>query len=184
MLLPEARRQFEVNVFGALRLAQLVLLHMRAQRRGTIVNITSVGGRICTPFGGWYHATKFALEALSDNLRMDVTPFGIDVVVIEPGGITTERGDIAAGHLREVSGSGPYARQASAMAQSLGSAASVRRGSPPSVISDTIATAVTAPRPKTRYTAGFGAKPALLLRRLLPDRAFDAFITRASGIPA
>src|SRR5690348_15143016 len=82
--LSEARSQFEVNVFGAARLTQLVLPHMRAQRSGTVVNITSMGGKVHTPLGGWYHGTKFALEALSDCLRVEAKPFGIDVVVIEP----------------------------------------------------------------------------------------------------
>ena len=84
--LAEARSQFEVNVFGAARLIQLVLPHMRQQRSGTIVNVTSMGGKIYTPLGAWYHGTKFALEAISDCLRMELKPFGIDVVVIEPGG--------------------------------------------------------------------------------------------------
>src|SRR5215831_14686635 len=117
--LSEARSQFEVNVFGAARLTQLVLPHMRAQRSGTIVNITSMGGKIYGPLGGWYHSTKFALEALSDCLRLEVKPFGIDVVIIEPGGIATEWGGIAADKLRTVSGSGPYSAQANAMAASL-----------------------------------------------------------------
>src|SRR6516164_3306739 len=86
----EARAQMEVNVFGAARLIQLVLPQMRQQRSGTIVNITSMGGKIYTPLGAWYHATKHALEALSDCLRMELKPFGINVVVIEPGGIRTE----------------------------------------------------------------------------------------------
>ena len=88
--LSEARNQFEVNVFGATRLTQLVLPSMRQQHSGTIVNVTSMGGRIYTPLGAWYHATKFALEAISDCLRIEVEPFGINVVVIEPGGINTE----------------------------------------------------------------------------------------------
>ncbi|MGC2865801.1 oxidoreductase [Corynebacterium glutamicum] len=85
----EGGRQFEVNVFGAMALTRLVLPHMRKQKSGTIVNITSMGGKIYTPLGGWYHGTKFALEALSDALRLEVAQFGIDVVVIEPGGIAT-----------------------------------------------------------------------------------------------
>jgi NAD(P)-dependent dehydrogenase (short-subunit alcohol dehydrogenase family) len=177
----EARRQFEVNVFGAARLAQLVLPHMRAHHGGTIVNISSMGGKIYTPLGGWYHATKFAMEALSDCLRLETKPFGINVVVIEPGGIKTEWGDIAAQHLKEVSANGPYADQAKAMAKSLGSDTNARRGSDPSVIANTIAKAVTAQRPKTRYAVGFGAKPLIAARRVLPDRAFDTLITRATG---
>jgi NAD(P)-dependent dehydrogenase (short-subunit alcohol dehydrogenase family) len=179
--LDEARYQFEVNVFGAARLIQLVLPGMRAQRSGTIVNISSMGGRIYTPLGGWYHGTKFALEALSDCLRLEAKPFGIDVVVIEPGSIQTEWGDIAAGNLRKVSADGPYARRADAMAASMESEANAHRNSPPTVIADAIAKAVTARRPRTRYTAGFAAKPLITLRRVLPDRAFDALITRLTG---
>ncbi|MCU4749151.1 MULTISPECIES: oxidoreductase [unclassified Streptomyces] len=179
----EARRQFEVNVFGALRLTQLVLPHMRAQRAGTIVNITSMGGKIYTPLGGWYHGTKFALEALSDCLRLEAKPFGIDVVVIEPGGIATEWGAIAADKLEEASGSGPYEAQAKAVASSLRSEANAARNSPPSVIADAIGKAVTARRPKTRYATGFGAKPLISLRRVLPDRAFDTVISRAVRLP-
>lgn len=179
----EGRRQFEVNVFGAMRLVQLVLPHMRTQRSGTIVNITSMGGKLHTPLGGWYHGTKFALEALSDCLRMEVAPFGVDVVVIEPGGIATEWGGIAADHLDKTGGSGAYATQSAAVARSLRSEGDANRNSPPSVIADAIAKAVTARRPKTRYAVGFGAKPLIAARRLLTDRQYDALIARASGLP-
>ena len=179
----EARRQFEVNVFGAMRLTQLVLPHMRAQRSGTIVNITSMGGKVHTPLGGWYHGTKFALEALSDCLRLELAPFGIDVVVVEPGGIATEWGSIAADHLEQTSGAGAYAAQSAAVATSLRSEGNANRNSPPSVIADAIGRAVTARRPRTRYAVGFGAKPLIAARRLLGDRQYDALISRASGLP-
>ena len=179
----EGRRQFEVNVFGAIRLAQLVLPHMRAQRSGIVVNITSMGGKIYTPLGGWYHGTKFALEALSDCLRLEVKPFGIDVVVIEPGSIATEWGGIAADNLEETSGHGPYAAQAKAVAKTLRAEASGNRNSPPSVVADAIGKAVTASTPKTRYAMGFGAKPLITARHLLGDRQFDALISRAIGLP-
>lgn len=178
----EARAQFEVNVFGAVRLIQLALPHMRRQRCGTIVNISSMGGKIHTPLGAWYHGTKFALEAISDCLRMEVQPFGIDVVVVEPGGIKTEWAGIAAEKLLEVSGRGAYAEQAQPMAESMVGAASRKRQSPPELIADTIAQAVTARRPKTRYAVGFGAKPMIFMRGLLPDRAFDGFMRMATGI--
>ncbi|TFF72487.1 oxidoreductase [Aeromonas taiwanensis] len=181
--LEEGRAQFDVNVFGAVRLIQLVLPHMRARQTGTIVNITSMGGKIHTPLGAWYHGTKFALEAISDCLRMEVEPFGIKVVVVEPGGIKTEWADIAAQKLREVSGDGPYGHQALPMAESMIGRASRERQSPPELIADTIAKAVQARRPKTRYAVGFGARPMIFLRRLLPDRAFDRFMRLATGIP-
>jgi NAD(P)-dependent dehydrogenase (short-subunit alcohol dehydrogenase family) len=180
--LEEARHQFEVNLFGAARLIQLVLPTMRAQSSGTIINITSMGGKIHTPFGAWYHGTKFALEAVSDCLRIETKPFGIDVVVIEPGGIRTEWSGIAADHLRETSGQGAYAQQARAVANSFSSEATAKRSSPPEVIANAVAKAATARRPKTRYAVGAGAKPLIFLRRWLPDRAYDAFIRRVSGI--
>ena len=182
--LDEARNQFEVNVFGAARLTQLVLPQMREQRSGTIVNITSMGGKIYTPLGAWYHATKHALEALSDCLRMELKPFGINVVVIEPGGIRTEWPAIAADKVRAVSGTGPYASQGNAVATSLASESTQRRSSPPELIGKTIGKAVTARRPKTRYAIGYGAKPMIFLHEVLPDRAFDAFISRAVGMPS
>ena len=182
--LSEARNQFEVNLFGAARLTQLVLPRMREQRSGTVVNITSMGGKIYTPLGAWYHATKHALEALSDCLRMELKPFGIDVVVIEPGGIRTEWPGIAAQKVRAVSGTGPYAPQGNAVADSLASESTQRRSSPPELIAKTIAKAVTARRPKTRYAVGYGAKPMIFLHDVLPDSAFDAFIRRAVGVPS
>jgi NAD(P)-dependent dehydrogenase (short-subunit alcohol dehydrogenase family) len=182
--LSEARHQFEVNVFGAARLIQLALPHMRAQRSGTIVNITSMGGKIYTPLGGWYHATKFALEALSDCLRLEAKPFGINVVVIEPGGIRTEWPGIAADKLRKASSGGPYAKQADAVAASLSSETTARRSSPPTLIADTIARAVTARRPRTRYATGYGARPLIFLHDVLPNRGFDAFIRRATAMPS
>jgi NAD(P)-dependent dehydrogenase (short-subunit alcohol dehydrogenase family) len=182
--LSEARNQFEVNLFGAARLTQLVLPLMREQRSGTVVNITSMGGKIYTPLGAWYHATKHALEALSDCLRMELKPFGIDVVVIEPGGIRTEWPGIAAQKVRAVSGTGPYAPQGNAVADSLSSESTQRRSSPPELIANTIGKAVTARRPKARYAVGYGAKPMIFLHNVLPDRAFDAFIRRAVGVPS
>ncbi|MEV0795111.1 oxidoreductase [Kribbella sp. NPDC050459] len=182
--LDEARYQFEVNVFGAARLVQLVLPQMRAQRSGKIVNITSMGGKIHTPLGAWYHATKFALEAISDCLRLELKPFGIDVVVIEPGGIKTEWAGIAAGKLRAVSSTGPYAPQGNAVADSLSSESNQRRASAPELIARTISKAVQARRPKTRYAVGFGARPLIFLREVLPDRTFDAVVRRAIGVPS
>ncbi|NIJ84907.1 NAD(P)-dependent dehydrogenase (short-subunit alcohol dehydrogenase family) [Xanthomonas arboricola] len=181
--LDEARAQFDVNVFGAVRLIQLALPHMRKRRSGTIVNITSMGGKIHTPLGAWYHGTKFALEGISDCLRVEVQPLGIDVVVIEPGGIKTEWAGIAADKLRETSSKGAYAGQANALLKSMVSEANRKRMSPPDLIADTIGKALSARRPKTRYAVGFGAKPMIFLRRLLSDRGFDGFIRMATGIP-
>ncbi|HTT55070.1 MAG TPA: oxidoreductase [Streptosporangiaceae bacterium] len=173
--LSEARYQFEVNVFGLARLIQLVLPHMRRQGRGRLINISSIGGKIYEPLGDWYHAAKFAVEGLSDSLRVELRPFGIDVIIIEPGGIRTEWGAISAQKLRQASAGTAYQKQAETMAavlESLGPLAS-----PPSVVADTIARAATARRPRTRYLTGRGARAAVTARQVLPDRAFDAVIS-------
>jgi NADP-dependent 3-hydroxy acid dehydrogenase YdfG len=107
--LDEGRRQFEVNVFGLARLCQLVLPMMSAQKSGKIVNVTSIGGKIWEPLGAWYHATKFAVEGLSDCLRVEAAPFGVDVIVIEPGAIRTEWAGIARDGLLQMSGGSAYA---------------------------------------------------------------------------
>jgi NAD(P)-dependent dehydrogenase (short-subunit alcohol dehydrogenase family) len=179
----EARAQFEVNLFGAARLTQLVLPGMRERRSGRIINISSMGGRITTPLGAWYHATKFAVEGFSDTLRMELRGFGIDVVVIEPGSIRTEWGAIAARQLEQASGTGAYAGQARAMAATLGAESSASRYSPPSVVADAILRAVRARWPRSRYVVGYGARPLLLLKLALPPRAYDVLAKRAMGVP-
>ncbi len=179
--LEEARRQFEVNVFGLARLVQLVLPTMREQGSGRIINITSMGGRMATAMGGWYHATKFAVEGLSDSLRQEVAPFGIDVVVIEPGAIRTEWGGIAAEGMIEVSGDGAYADRVRRAATTLSSPRSERLQSSPDVVAKAIVRAATARRPRTRYAIGAGAKPIIYGRKVLPDRAFDAAARRFMG---
>jgi len=178
--LDEARRQFEVNLFGAARLCQLVLPMMRAQRSGRIVNVSSIGGKGGEPFGAWYHATKYALEGLSDCLRMELTPFGIDVIVIEPGAIRTEWGGIAHDSLLAMSGDtayGPYARRHAGMHARAGAS---NLPSPPSVVADIIARAVAARRPRTRYPAGGGARLILFLQRFMTDRMQDRLMWRLS----
>lgn len=169
----EARRQVDVNVFGLARMTQLVLPHMRSQREGRIVNISSMGGKMYEPLGSWYHATKFAVEGLSDCLRLELAPFGIRVVVVEPGAIKTEWGTIAANGLLETSGETAYADQAVRQARLL---SSDRLGSSPELVADTIVRAVLASRPRTRYVVGAGARPLLTARRILPDKAFDALL--------
>ena len=169
--LSEARYQFEVNVFGLARLVQLALPLMRAQRSGRIINVSSIGGRIGEPHGGWYHATKFALEGLRDSLRMELKQFGLDVVVIQPGAIRTEWNQIARENLLKVSGQTAYADLAQRHVRMLASADA--GGSEPAVVARTIVRAATAARPRTRYATGNGAGVILLLRRLLSDRLFD-----------
>ncbi len=178
--LDEARRQFEVNVFGLARLCQLVLPTMRAQKSGKIVNITSIGGKIWEPLGSWYHATKFAVEGLSDCLRVEVGRFGIDVIVIEPGAIRTEWAGIAREGLLQVSGTGAYAEQTKRHARLLETAETSNLASPPDVVAKTILRAISARRPRTRYATGGGARTLLFLRKILPDRTFDRLIWQIS----
>jgi NAD(P)-dependent dehydrogenase (short-subunit alcohol dehydrogenase family) len=181
MPLQEARRQFEVNLFGLARLCQLLLPMMRVQGTGRIVNVSSIGGKIWEPYGSWYHATKFALEGLSDCLRMELAPFGIQVVVIEPGAIKTEWNDVAVKSLREISSYGVYSEYANRHADFLHKSSGSRAVSPPETVAKVIVNAVQTKRPRTRYAVGGGAPTILWLAKLLPDRALDALMRIASN---
>jgi NAD(P)-dependent dehydrogenase (short-subunit alcohol dehydrogenase family) len=172
----EARRQFDVNVFGLARLTQLVLPHMRAQRDGYIVNISSMGGKIWEPLGGWYHAAKFAVEGLSDCLRAEVAEFGIKVVVVEPGSITSEWATISADNLEAISADGPYRDQAKLIARGLRQSDTSFLASEPEVVAEAIGQAVQRAKPRTRYPVGGGARIFLFAQRVLTDRGFDRFI--------
>jgi NAD(P)-dependent dehydrogenase (short-subunit alcohol dehydrogenase family) len=180
--LSEARRQFEVNVFGLARLSQLVLPHMRPRKDGYIVNVSSMGGKIWEPLGSWYHATKFAVEGLSDSLRVEVAPFGVKVVVIEPGVIRSEWSGISADTLEAASAGSAYGAQSVQMARALRGANGMRLASHPRVVAAAIGRAVTTARPRTRYAVGGGARTVLFLNRVLSDRGFDRFLRRAYGI--
>jgi NAD(P)-dependent dehydrogenase (short-subunit alcohol dehydrogenase family) len=172
--LDEARRQFEVNVFGLARLIQLVTPLMRQQRSGKILNVSSIGGKGWEPLGAWYHATKFAVEGFSDCLRMELKPFGIDVIVIEPGAIRTEWTQIALDNLQQTSGHTVYRPQAEEK-HALFLAAPVA-ASDPDVVAREIVRAIQATRPKTRYVVGAGAKPLVFIASFLPDRFNDWFM--------
>jgi NAD(P)-dependent dehydrogenase (short-subunit alcohol dehydrogenase family) len=168
----EGRRQLDTNLLGPARLVQLCLPTMRAQRFGKIVNISSVGGKAALPLGGWYHASKFALEGYSDSLRNEVRQFGIDVVVIEPGGVQSEWEGISAREAERYSGVGAYAPMIASFRKLQG-----RKAPPsPSVVSDLVMRALQAKRPYARYSAGLGAKPLLAMRWLLSDRMFDRVV--------
>ena len=172
--LEDARRQLEVNVFGLARLCQLVLPAMREQGSGRIVNISSVAGKAVLYFGGWYHVSKYSVEALSDALRMEVKPFGIDVALIEPGGIRTNWGIIAADHLAESSKGTPYEAEGLREAETMHKAYSMRLLSKPSVVTRAISRAVNSRRPRARYRVGFGAGTIVFFHALLPARWWDA----------
>ncbi|MBQ5311518.1 MAG: SDR family NAD(P)-dependent oxidoreductase [Oscillospiraceae bacterium] len=169
----EARRQLEVNVFGLARMCQLVLPSMRERGKGRIINISSVAGKAVLYFGGWYNVSKFSVEALSDALRMETKSFGIDVVIVEPGGIKTNWGFIAADHLAENSKGTPYEQEALSEAKAFRKAYSMRLLSDPAVVSGTIAKAVNCRRPRTRYRVGIGSSAIVFFHALLPTRWWD-----------
>jgi NAD(P)-dependent dehydrogenase (short-subunit alcohol dehydrogenase family) len=178
------RRQFETNVFGLVSLTQLVLPKMRAQRWGKIVNLGSMGGRLTFPGGGYYHATKHALEAISDALRFELRGFGIDVVLLEPGLITTDFGEAATASMADVggpdadgAGDDPYARfNATVGAVTAGAYDGPMRhlGAGPERVAKVIERAITRRRPPARITITPSAKLSIATRRLLSDRAWDA----------
>jgi len=174
--LQEAKRQFDVNVFGLMRLTQLVLPSMRSAKSGTIVNISSMGGRIWMPIGGWYHATKHAVEVLSDALRMETEPFGIRVVVVQPGAIESEWSSIAAQTLRENSQGSAYQSTVEPMAKVL---EDYQNASSPDVVAKAVSKAVNSRNPKRRYATPMDAKLYIFLHWLLPDWAWERLIASA-----
>ena len=174
----EARRQFEVNLFGLARLVQLVTPHMRDRRVGRIVNISSIGGKIYEPLGAWYHASKFALEGFSDSLRVELSPFGIDVVIIEPGPIRSEWNSIARESMVETAQGTVYETQATAMALTYARVNTPRLSSGPEAVAEQVLKALGSAQPAARYPAGRGARFVVAARRLLPDRVMDAAVRR------
>ena len=200
----EIRRQFETNFFGLVRLTQLVLPGMRRRGRGRILNVSSMGGRITLPGGAFYHASKYAVEALSDALRMEVAQFGIDVVLIEPGPVKTPWNDVAAGSLSSAAtpgaaadgataaGPGPaadgdaYREYKAAVGASFGriqTGVFGRLGSTSEDIAKVITQAVTARRPRARYLINPVAKSLVAMNRVLPARAYDSMLRRQYGLP-
>jgi NADP-dependent 3-hydroxy acid dehydrogenase YdfG len=172
----DARNQLEVNVFGLARLCQLVLPTMRAQHSGRIINTASVAGRAVFYYGGWYHVSKYAVESLSDAMRMQLKPFGIDVVIIEPGAIKTNWGIIAADHLIESSKGTAYEQTGTMMANNLRNMYLSNTISDPAVVRKAIVRAVNARRPCTRYRIGRMANAIVFFHWLLPTRWWDAFL--------
>ena len=177
----KVRRQFETNVFGLVRMCQLALPGMRRQGWGRIVNVSSMGGRLTFPGGGNYHATKYAVEAISDALRFEVAGFGVGVVVVEPGLIRTGFADAATGSMEGATADGPYAGFNAAVAKAVRDnyerGPFLRLGGGPETVAATIERAITAARPRTRYAVTPSAHLFIGLRRLLPDRAWDALVS-------
>jgi NADP-dependent 3-hydroxy acid dehydrogenase YdfG len=178
--LDDIRAQFETNVFGLIRMSQLVLPGMRERGSGRIVNVGSMGGRLTFPGGGIYHATKYAVEAISDVLRFEVKGFGIDVALIEPGLITTEFATAAVGAIESgTTADGPYAEFNRAVAEGTQGAyegPTAKLGGPPETVAKAIEKAITSRRPKTRYPVTPSARLIMGQRRLLTDRMWDRFV--------
>lgn len=178
----DVRRQFETNVFGLVRMTQLVLPAMRQQRFGRIINLSSMGGRFSLPGGGFYHATKHAVEAISDALRLEVAPFGVGVSLIQPGPVLTEFGATAISTIDgrgAAAGDGPYDDFKQRLAARYASAYDGRRprlASSADVVARVIVKAAEAAHPRARYVVGPVAHAAVTSRRLLPDRLFDALL--------
>ena len=168
----KAKRQFDVNLFGLAEVTKAVIPTMREQKSGIILNVSSVGGKIYTPLGAWYHATKHALEGWSDSLRLELAQFGIDVVIIQPGSIKTEFDSAMDQQFGETKKS-PYGQLKITMSKVMHNAYEPGNFSEPSVIAQTISSAIKAKRPKTRYAAGKMARQTLMGRKWLSDRGFD-----------
>lgn len=174
--LEEARKQVEVNVFGLARLTQCVLPYMRQQGKGRIINTSSIAGKMVFYFGGWYNVTKYAVEAFSDALRMEVKPYGIDVVMIEPGAIKTDWGLIAARHLKESSAGTAYEETGTRWANSMDWFYKTNMLSSPSVVAKAISRAVNSRHPKARYCRGRFSFVGRVAHALMPARWWDAMM--------
>jgi NAD(P)-dependent dehydrogenase (short-subunit alcohol dehydrogenase family) len=174
------RRQFETNVFGLIRMCQLVLPGMRGQGWGKIVNVSSMGGKLVFPGGGAYHATKYAVEALSDALRFEVAGFGVDVIVIEPGLIKTKFAEAAVGSMAgELPTDGPYAEFNTAVSRETASAYEgplAMLGGGPETVARKIERAISKRRPRTRYKVTASAGMGMATRKLTTDRMWDRFV--------
>ena len=173
----QAKQQLEVNLFGLAEATKAVLPQMRKQGSGTIVNVSSIGGKVYGPLAAWYHASKFGLEGWSDTLRLEVSQFGIKVVVIEPGVIKTEFTE-AMDHKLTQDSSSPYKEFEQIIVKMIKNTSKPGQYSEPTVIADTISKAIKAKNPKTRYAAGKMARQTLLARKMLSDKAFDKMFLR------
>jgi short-subunit dehydrogenase len=173
------RAQYETNVFGLMAVTRAFLPGMRARGRGRVINVSSMGGRVTFPMMGVYNSTKYAVESLSDALRVEVKPFGVDVVLIEPGAIRTEFADVAMGSIAH-DASSPYAA-------AVANAAAVRKKFEatmvgPEYVTRAIRKAVESKRPRARYVTPYSALASIWLLKLLPTSWADAILGRVSGL--
>ena len=174
--LDDARYQFEVNLFGLAHLTQLVLPHMRAQGSGRIINTSSMMGRVYTPLGAWYGATKHALEGWSDCLRLETAPFNIQVVLIEPGAIKTEFVDVSEAWLGKYPTETAYEAQRARFRKVMDTLRPMERGIEPEVLAKVFLKAATTRRPRRRYVKGAPARPMMLLRKWFGDGIYELLL--------
>lgn len=176
----QAKKQFEVNVFALIRLTQLVIPYMKKSPSSRIINISSMAGRFSSPFLGWYHASKYAVEALTDSLRLELSSIKIKAVLIEPGLIKTPWGTIASESIRENTKNTIYENAALNVSNFYEKNYSLQNGSAsnPTVISNAIIKAVCAKNPKTRYSIGKYSKLFIFTKKILPDQLFDFLVKK------
>ena len=174
----DARYQFEVNLFGLAQLTQLVLPHMRAQGAGRIVNVSSMVGRVYTPLAAWYDATKHALEGWSDCLRYETAPFGIQVVLIEPGAIRTEFDDVRSAQLKQLAADSAYRAQIEVFRRLVDDPRGLDRQTEAAAVAKVYAKAATARRPRRRYVTGVHARPWMFVRKWVGDGAYELMLRR------
>lgn len=172
----DALYQFQVNLFGLAKVTQLIIPQMRAQGFGKIINTSSMVGKVYFPLGAWYIASKHALEGWSDCLRLELKPFGIHVVLIQPGIIQTEFGAVMTGPMIKASGQGAYSELTQKMAKITKNSYSKKTGSSPDLIASMLIEAVKSKNPKTRYTGGELAKPMIFIRKWFGDKIYDKLI--------
>lgn len=172
----DAKKQYDVNVFGLGEMIKYTLPRMRKQQSGLIINIASIAGQVYMPLGGWYHSSKFAVEGLSDCLRTELAPFGIRVVMIEPSAITTQFGNRMIPELLETSQGGAYQDQAQKIAAVMEGTTENGKGLPPQAVVDKIITAIESKNPRHRYVVGGRGKIFIFLKHFLGTRIFDRLV--------
>lgn len=172
----EAKRQMDVNVFGMAAMTQKVVPYMRKENNGLIINTSSMGGKMYFPMGAWYHASKHAVEGLSDCLRLELKPFNIKVVVLEPGFIATEFGSVLLDNFSKIPEQSAYAGMMKKISEGTKKASQENGSSKPSVIADTVSKIISTNKPKTRYRVGKFAKPMVWMRVYLGDKLFDKIV--------
>ena len=174
--LEQAKNQFEVNLFGLANLSKLTIPYMKKHKFGKIINISSMGGRFVSPFGGWYHASKYAVEAVSDALRMELSQFNIQVILVEPGIIKTNWDNIAFNNLIKTSQGGDYENFANKITENFKKIYNHKFATNPEIVAKVILNVINSEKVKSRYLVGFLSNILVFLHNILPEKIFDLVI--------